>query len=325
MDYVSLGTTPLQISRLGLGAMGFGDTAWRSWVLDIDQARPVFERAVHRGINFFDTCNFYSGGESERILGQLLRETGQPREEVVIATKFGMPMPNAPETKGYSRSAAVAAIAGSLERLELDYVDLYQTHIWDPDTDLEELMAVLAELIDQGKVRYAGATDMPNWQFVKANGIAQSHGRPSFSSMQNHYNLVWREDEAEMIPYCRAEGIGWIPYSPLARGLLCGASRLAAGQRTERLKTDEYIDIWYGREADRALISRVDEVARKHGAKPAQVALAWVLSREPSVAPIFGARTPAQVDEAVEALDLKLDENDEEQLTAAYVPRLRGS
>lgn len=325
MDYVNLGASGLSISRLGLGAMGFGDPKWRSWVLKEDAARPVFERALEHGINLFDTCNFYSGGESERILGRLVRDAPVDREHLVIATKFGMPMADHVNAKGYSRKNIFAAVDASLSRLRLDYIDLYQTHIWDPTANIEEMMGALSDLVGTGKVLYVGATDMPAWQFVKANYIADLSGSARFSSMQNHYNLVWREDEAELIPYCRAERIGWIPYSPMARGLLCGVNRLKGGGTSERLRTDEYIDIWYGRDSDRAIGAKVDDVAAKHDVHPAQVALAWVLGRAPDVAPIFGARTAEQVDDAVAALNVKLDAADEEALTSGYVARLRSN
>ena len=323
MEYVNLGSSGLRISRLGLGAMGFGDPKWRSWVLSATAAQPVFERALEQGINFFDTCNFYSGGESERILGRFVRDASVDREALVIATKFGMPMADHANAKGYSRKNIFAAVDGSLSRLGLDYIDVYQTHIWDPGANVEEMMGALGDLVSIGKVLYIGATDMPAWQFVKANYIADREGWPRFASMQNHYNLVWREDEAELIPYCRADGIGWIPYSPMARGLLCGMQRLEDGGTTERLRTDQYINLWYGRDTDRAIGARVDDVAAKHGVKPAQVALAWVLGRAPGVAPIFGARNVEQVDDAIAALDLRLDDADEDALTAGYAPRLR--
>ena len=312
MEYVNLGSSGLRISRLGLGAMGFGDPKWRSWVLSATAAQPVFERALEQGINFFDTCNFYSGGESERILGRFVRDACVDREALVIATKFGMPMADHANAKGYSRKNIFAAVDGSLSRLGLDYIDVYQTHIWDPGANVEEMMGALGDLVGIGKVLYIGATDMPAWQFAKANYIADREGWPRFASTQNHYNLVWREDEAELIPYC-----------PMARGLLCGMQRLEDGGTTERLRTDQYINLWYGRDTDRAIGARVDDVAAKHGVKPAQVALAWVLGRAPGVAPIFGARNVEQVDDAIAALDLRLDDADEDALTAGYAPRLR--
>ena len=323
MDYVNLGASGLRISRLGLGAMGFGDPAWRSWVLREDNAQPIFDRALEHGINFFDSCNYYSGGQSEHLLGRLIRNAGIARESIVVATKFGMPMSDHANARGYSRKNIFAAVDASLQRLEMEYIDLYQTHIWDQGTNLEEMMSALADLVSAGKVLYIGATDMPAWQFVKANCIAGSHNAPRFVSMQNHYNLVWREDESELLPYCHANGIGWIPYSPMARGALCGSERRAGGA-SERLRTDEYIDIWYGRDADRAVGSQVDQVAMKHQVQPGQIALAWVLGKHSQVAPIFGADDVAQLDAAVAALALQLDDEDEKALTEHYLPRLRG-
>ncbi|MFP6680662.1 MAG: aldo/keto reductase [Gammaproteobacteria bacterium] len=322
MQYVNLGASGLQISRLGLGAMGFGDPAWRSWVLREDSAQRIFDRAIEHGINFFDTCNYYSGGESERLLGRLIRNARVARESIVVATKFGMPMGDHANARGYSRKNIFAAVDESLRRLDMEYIDLYQTHIWDRDTNIEEMMSALADLVSAGKVLYIGATDMPTWQFVKANSMAEARNTPQFVSMQNHYNLVWREDESELLPYCHADGIGWIPYSPMARGALCGSERRTIGA-SERLRTDEYIDIWYSRDADRTVGSRVDQVAGKHRVQPGQVALGWVLGRHPQVAPIFGADEVSQIDAAVAALDLQLDEDDEKMLTQNYQPRLR--
>ncbi len=323
MEYVNLGASGLAISRLGLGTMGFGDPAWRSWVLREDAARPIFDRALEHGINFFDTCNYYSGGESEILLGRLIRNAGVERESIVVATKFGMPMSDHANARGYSRKNIFAAVDASLRRLDMDYIDLYQTHIWDPDTNLEEMMSALADLIAAGKVLYIGATDMPAWQFVKANCIAEARNAPQFVSMQNHYNLLWREDESELLPYCHANGIGWIPYSPMARGALCGRERRTGGA-SERLRTDEYIDIWYGRDADLSVGSQVDQIAAKHKVQPGQVALAWVLARHLQAAPIIGIDDTAQLDAAVAALTLQLDDDDEKSLTDSYLPRLRG-
>jgi len=322
MEYVNLGASGLKVSRLGLGTMGFGDPKWRSWVLREDKAQPIFDRALEHGINFFDTCNYYSGGESERLLGRLIQNSEISRDKIVIATKFGMPMSDHINARGYSRKNIFNAVDSSLKRLNTEYIDLYQTHIWDLDTNLEEMMSALADLIRTGKVLYIGATDMPVWQFVKANCIAESCNTPGFTSMQNHYNLVWREDESELLPYCNANGIGWIPYSPMARGALCGQVQ-RPDNGSERQRTDEYIDIWYGRDSDRTVKSQVDRVAKKHEVQSGQVALAWVLGRHPEVAPIFGADNVSQLDSAVSALRLQLDDDDEKLLTDNYLPRLR--
>jgi len=318
MDYVRLGRTNLRISRLGLGAMGMGAKAWRSWVLEEDESRPVVAAALEAGINLFDTCDFYSAGRSEEVLGTLLAEMAT-REEAVIATKVGMPMGKGPNARGYSRKHILDACDASLKRLGTDYIDLYQTHIWDPETDIEEMVEAFADLVRAGKVRYVGATDMPAWQFAKAIYHARHNGLAGFVSMQNHYNLVWREDERELMPFCRAESIGLIPYSPMARGFLCGPDR-----KTARAGDDEYADIWYGRPADRAVAAVVADVAAARGVEPGQVAVAWVAAQPGVAAPIIGAGSNVHVAAAVAALDLALDADEMERLGAAYAPRPAG-
>src|SRR5215475_10491029 len=221
MEYVRLGRSSLRVSRIGFGAMGVGDKRWRSWVLGEDEARPLVRRALEAGINLFDSCDYYSAGESERILGRLLKDAAKP-EEVVIATKLGNPMGKGPNARGYSRKHIVEAAEASLKRLGVERIDLLQTHIWDTTTGIDEMIAAFDHLVRSGKVLYVGATDMPCWQFAKSVYTARLRGLSAFVSMQNHYNLVWREDEREMIPFCGAEGIGLLPYSPLARGHLCG-------------------------------------------------------------------------------------------------------
>ncbi len=320
MQNLRIGRSGLKASRLALGAMGLGDPAWRSWVLPEDATRPIIARALEHGINFFDTCDFYSLGKSEEVLGRVLNEL-VPREEVVIATKVGGPLGKGPNGRGYSRKRIMAAVDGSLRRLGLDYIDLYQTHIWDSATNLEEMMRAFDDLIRSGKVLYVGAADMPAWQFVKANHIADQNGYSRFISMQNHYNLIFREDEREQIPYCLAEGIALLPYSPMARGMLCDASRYDDGGRTERARTDDYALKWYHRQSDRDMVGRVGAIATEIGAKPAQVALAWVLDRPGVTAPVFGATDPSHVDDAVAALDLTLDDEHFAALDAAYEPR----
>ncbi len=320
MQHVRVGRSGLKISKLGLGAMGFGDLAWRTWVLPEETARPVVSRALEHGINYFDTCNFYSMGVSEEILGRTLKDLA-PREAVVIATKMGNPMGPGPNEGGYSRKHIMAAVDASLRRLGVDYIDLYQTHIWDPLANLEEMMRAFDDLIQAGKVLYVGAADMPAWQFAKANSIADHRGWSRFTSMHDHYNLVFREDERELIPYCMAENIALLPYSPMARGLLCDPSRYDDGGRTERARTDDYALKWYHRESDREMARHVAAIAAEIGAKPGQVALAWVLSRPGVTAPVFGATDPSHVDEAVAALDLTLDQDHLAALEAAYEPR----
>lgn len=323
MDYLNLGKTNLKISRISLGAMGIGDPAWRSWVLAEDEAQPIVRQALDAGINFFDTCNFYAAGVSEEILGRLLKGFA-PRNEVVIATKMGMPMGPAVNDRGYSRKHIMAAIDDSLRRLGTDYVDLYQTHIWDPTTNLEEMMYAFDAVVTSGKVRYIGATDMPAWQFIKCNHIAERCGLHRFVSMQNHYNLIFREDERELIPYCRAEGIGLIPYSPMARGFLCGRERMRDGGQTERARTDDYASKWYDRDEDVKVSELVDALAVQRGVQSGQVAMAWVLSRPWVTAPIFGATRVEHVDAAVEAMALALTDEEIGKLEGAYAPRPGG-
>jgi 1-deoxyxylulose-5-phosphate synthase len=321
MDYVRLGASNLRVSRIGFGAMGIGDKRWRSWVLNEEEARPLVRRALEAGINLFDTCDYYSAGESERILGRLLKEAARP-EEVVIATKLGNPMGKGPNARGYSRKHIVEAADASLRRLGVERIDLLQTHIWDATTGIDEMIEAFDHLVRSGKVLYVGATDMPCWQFAKAVYSSRLRGLSAFVSMQNHYNLVWREDERETIPFCQAEGIGLLPYSPLARGHLCGLAR-AREQRTERSRTDEFAGKWYGRPDDAKAAEAVEVVAAARGAEPAQVALAWVLGKLPGAAPIFGATRLEHVDAAIGALSLKLEPAEMARLEAGYLTRPR--
>lgn len=319
MEYVRLGKSGLRVSRIGFGAMGVGDKRWRSWVLTEDEARPLVRRALEAGITLFDTCDYYSAGESERILGRLLKEAARS-EEVVIATKLGNPMGKGPNARGYSRKHIVEAAEAALKRLGVERIDLLQTHIWDAGTDIDEMIAAFDALVRSGKVLYVGATDMPCWQFAKAVYTARLRDLHAFVSMQNHYNLVWREDERELIPFCGAEGIGLLPYSPLARGFLCGGARTRE-QRTERSRTDEYAGKWYGRPEDAKVAETVEAVAAARRAEPAQVALAWVLQKLPEAAPIIGATRVEHVDAALAALALKLEPGEMARLEASYAPR----
>jgi len=320
MDYVRLGRSGLKVSRLGLGAMGFGDQSWRSWVLDLDQSRAVFRRAIDAGTNFIDTCDYYSAGISEEIVGTLAAEAGN-RADLVIATKVGNPMGRDANARGYSRKHIVEAAERSLRRLRTDYIDIYQTHIWDQTANLEELMEAFDHLVRSGKVLYTGITDMPFWQFATAYFHAERNGLAQFSSVQNHYNLLWRDDERELLPFCRAQSIGLIPYSPMARGFLCGRARRLDPTRTERAKTDDYTYKLYGRAADEAIVDRVAELAASRGVGTAQIALAWVLHQPGITAPIIGATEPGHVDDAVAALDIVLDAAELKRLEEPYVPR----
>lgn len=320
MEYVRLGRSGLKVSRLGLGAMGFGDTSWRSWVLDLDGSRTIFRRAIEAGINFIDTCDYYSAGVSETIVGALLAEHGN-RAELVIATKAGNPMGRDANARGFSRKHIVDAAERSLRRLGTDYIDIYQTHIWDPATNLEEMMEAFDHLVRSGKVLYIGITDMPVWQFATAQFYAERNGLARFVSVQNHYNLLWRQDERELMPFCRAQGIGLIPYSPMARGFLCGRARRVDPTRTERAKTDDFTYKLYGRPADEAVVDRVAELAARRGLSPAQIALAWVLHQPGVCAPIIGATQPAHVDAAIAAMSVQLDAEERRALEEPYLPR----
>jgi 1-deoxyxylulose-5-phosphate synthase len=320
MHYVNLGRSSLKVSRLGFGAMGIGDKAWREWTLDEEESRPVLRRALDCGINLVDTCDYYSLGRSEEIVGRLLAAFVK-RDEIVLATKAGNPMGRGPNARGFSRKHLVEALEASLRRLGVDYVDLYQTHIWDSHTDIEEMVDAFDGLVRSGKVLYVGITDMPLWQFSKAYYYAQHRGRARFVSVQNHYNPIWREDERELLPFCRAEGIGVIPYSPMGRGFLCGRARREGSEPTSRFRTDDFAQKIYGRPSDIAVAEAVEAVAAARGVQPAQVALAWTLARPGVTAPIFGATQVKHVDSAVAALNLKLEANEVAAIDAAYQPR----
>jgi len=320
MDYVRLGQCGLKVSRLALGAMGFGDRSWRSWVLPLEESRAVFRRAADAGINLIDTCDYYSSGVSEEIVGALIAEHGG-RADWIVATKVGNPMGKGPNARGFSRKHLFAAVDASLRRLRTDYIDLYQTHIWDPTTNLAEMMEAFGDLVRTGKVLYIGITDMPFWQFATAYFYATQHGLPRFVAVQNHFNLIWREDERELLPFCRAQGIGLIPYSPMARGFLCGRARRIEATKTERARTDDYTYKLYGRASDEAVVDAVASLARERGVSPAQVALAWTLHQPGITAPIIGATRPEHVDEALAALTLKLSAEDVQRLEAPYQRR----
>jgi aryl-alcohol dehydrogenase-like predicted oxidoreductase len=320
MQYARLGNTNLKLSRLGFGAMGVGHPSWREWVLDESAARPIVKRALDAGINFIDTCDYYSNGESELAVGRLVKDLAR-REEVVLATKAGNPMGKGPNAKGYSRKHLFEAVDASLKRLGTDYIDLYQTHIWDPATNLDEMIEAFDALVRSGRVLYLGITDMPAWQFAKAYYHQTLRGLSRFASVQNHYNPIWREDERELMPLCRAEGIGLIPYSPMARGYLCGPDRRKGASQTPRWRSDDYAHKIYGRASDDSVAGAVAEIATARGCEPGQVALAWTLSRPGVTAPIFGATRVEHVDTAVKTLEIKLEETEVARIDAAYVPR----
>ncbi|KQU68818.1 aldo/keto reductase [Phycicoccus sp. Root101] len=316
MEYVKLGSTGLDVSRFVLGCMSFGepDRGNHSWTLDEEASRPLLRQAVEAGITFFDTANVYSAGSSEEIVGRALAEYGR-RDEFVVATKVHGRMHDGPNGAGLSRKAILAAIDASLARLGTDFVDLYQIHRWDPHTPVEETMEALHDVVRSGKVRYLGASSMWAWQFAKAQETARANGWTPFVSMQDHYNLLNREEEREMLPLCADQGVGVIPWSPLARGLLTREW----GEQTSRSETDEFGRTLYG-EADRAVVDAVGEVAAARGVPRAQVALAWVLRNPVVTAPIVGATRVGHLEDAVAALDLELTDDEVARLEASYVP-----
>ena len=319
MEYTRLGNTGLKVSRICLGCMGFGDAErWiHKWVLNEDDSRPVIQKALKMGINFFDTANVYSLGASEEILGRALRDFAR-REEVVIATKVFFKMREEPNGGGLSRKAILSEIDNSLRRLGTDYVDLYQIHRWDYETPIEETMEALNDVVRAGKARYIGASAMWAWQFQKALHVAETHGWTRFVSMQNHYNLMYREEEREMMPLCRDQGIGAIPYSPLASGRL---TRDWA-ESTMRSETDQIQKMKYdaAMENDRPIVERVAELAKKHGVTRAQIALAWLLQKEPVTAPIVGATKISHLEDAVAALAVNLTAEEVAYLEEPYQP-----
>ncbi|RME88093.1 MAG: aldo/keto reductase [Anaerolineae bacterium] len=320
MEYVNLGKTGLKVSRICLGMMTYGSSQWRPWVLDEAESRPFIRRALELGINFFDTADMYSRGVSEEVLGRALRDLGVRRSEVVIATKVYFPMSDDPNDRGLSRKHILDAIDASLRRLQMDYVDLYQIHRWDYETPIEETMEALHDVVKAGKARYIGASSMYAWQFAKAQCVAERHGWTRFVSMQNHYNLVYREEEREMIPQCVDQGVAIIPWSPLARGFLTGNRRKEDWGETLRSKTDDYAQHLYYRDSDFAIVERVREVAARRGVSMAQIALAWLLHKPYVTAPIVGASKMHHLEEAVAALDIELSQEEIAFLEEPYQP-----
>jgi aryl-alcohol dehydrogenase (NADP+) len=319
MEYINLGRTGLKVSRICLGTMTYGSPQWRPWVLTEEQGRPFFRRAIELGINFFDTADMYSRGLSEEITGRALREHAR-REEVVIATKVYFPMGDSPNERGLSRVHILKAIDDSLRRLGTDYVDLYQIHRYDPTTPIEETLEALHDVVKAGKARYIGASSMYAWQFAQALYLSEKHGWTRFVSMQNHYNLVYREEEREMLPLCRAEGIGVIPWSPLARGFLAGNRQQQGFGETLRAQTDDYAQSMYFKDADFEIAGRAAELAGQRGATPAQIALAWLLHKPGVTSPIIGASKMHHLEEAVAALEIRLSEDEMKYLEERYQP-----
>ena len=317
MKYTRLGQSGLHVSRICFGCMSYGDPAWRPWVLPEKEARPFFEKALDHGINFFDTANMYSRGVSEEITGKLLREMAN-MDEVVLATKVFFPVNDGPNQSGLSRKNIVQACEASLKRLGVEAIDLYQIHRFDPGVPLEETLEALDLLVRQGKVRYIGASSGPAWLFARALYLSDRNGWARFISMQNHYNLIYREEEREMMPLCREEGIGVIPWSPLARGVLTRpAERIKA---TSRGESDTYSPRLYDAPEDMDVVGAVEEVARQRGVPMAEVALAWLLNQPGVSAPIVGFTKLAHLDTAVKALDMKLTGEETQILEAHYRP-----
>ena len=320
MQYTNLGKTGLKVSRLCLGMMSYGSKTWREWVLDEEGAKPFVRRALDAGINFFDTADVYSLGESEKITGNLLKFFGVKRENVVVATKVNGQMSDNINDKGLSRKHILDSIDKSLKRLQMDYVDLYQIHRWDYETPIEETMEALNDVVRAGKARYIGASSMFAWQFSKAQYTAQRHGWTRFVSMQNHYNLVYREEEREMIPLCIDQGVGLIPWSPMARGFFAKNRTRGGGGETTRAKSDPFSNQLYFREEDFKVAEIANEVAEARGVTGSQVALSWMLNKPHIASPIIGATKMDHLDQAIAALDIKLSDEEIRRLEEPYKP-----
>jgi 1-deoxyxylulose-5-phosphate synthase len=319
MDYTNLGSTGLRVSRICLGMMSFGDKSSREWVLEESEAEPIVRAAAEGGVIFFDTANVYANGASEVVTGRLLGKLFK-RDDVVVASKVFMPMSDGENDRGLSRKHILSSIDASLRRLGMDYVDLYQIHRWDPRTPIEETMEALHDVVRAGKARYIGASSMYAWQFAKAQYTAAGHGWARFVSMQNHYNLLYREEEREMIPQCLDQGVGVIPWSPLARGVLTGNRTRDGEKRTVRAGSDPFGDSLYSQPADFDVVDAVAEVAAERDVPPAQVALAWLLRRPGVTAPIVGATKVGHVEDALAAVKLELTEDEMRRLEERYAP-----
>ena len=321
MDYVNFGSTGLKVSRLALGTMGFGSRSWRKWALEEEESRPILRKALELGINFFDTADMYSLGMSEQILGRALKDFGPARDRVVIATKAFSPMSDDPNDRGLSRKHLFHSIDSSLKRLGTDYVDVFQMHRWDPNTPVVETLIALNDIVRAGKALYIGASTMAAWQFAKLLYTADSLGVARPVSMQPYYNLLYREEEREMIPLCLAEGVAVIPYSPIARGFVTGERRKEDWGDTVRAKTDDYMKKLYYTAQDFAITERITDVSRKRGVLNVQVALAWVLQQPGITAPIVGVTKLEQLDQLVGALPVKLEAEELQALSEAYQPK----
>lgn len=321
MNYTKLGKTGLEVSRICLGMMSYGDPGWRDWILSYDEGKPIVQRAIEGGINFFDTANMYSLGVCEEHTGNYMREFFTSRDEYVVATKVFFPMGDKPNQGGLSRKHIMDSVDASLKRLGMDYIDLYQIHRWDYDVTIEETMEALHDVVKAGKARYIGASSMYAWQFAKAQYTADLNGWTRFASMQNHYNLVYREEEREMNPICVDMGVGLIPWSPLARGFVAGNRSRDKSGDTARSKSDGFAHSMYYSDTDFDIVDRCKEIAEKYGKSSAQIALAWLLHKKGMTAPIIGATKLKHLDEAIDSVDIKLTEEDINYLEERYEPK----
>ena len=319
MQYANLGKSGLKVSRICLGMMSYGTPEWRDWVLDEEESRPFIQRALELGINFFDTANMYANGVSEEVTGRALNDFAK-RDEIVLATKCYFNFGEMPNQGGLSRKAIMQAAEDSLRRLGTDYIDLYQIHRWDYDAPIDETMEALHDLVKSGKVRYIGASSMFAWQFSKAQYMADLNGWSRFISMQNHYNLVYREEEREMNPLCIDQEVGLLPWSPLARGFLAGNRTKDKGGDTKRSKSDDYAHDMYYQKTDFEIVDRVVTMAKKKGSTPAQIAMAWLLNKPGVVSPIVGATKMNHLEEAVASLEVEMSDEDMVNLEELYQP-----
>ena len=321
MQYVNLGKAGVKVSRICLGMMSYGAKSWREWILSEDEGRPIVRRAAELGVNFYDTADVYSNGASEEVTGRLLKETFQSRDEYVVASKVFNPMGDKPNQRGLSRKHILEGIDASLRRLKLDYVDLYIIHRWDGTVPAEEVLEALHDVVRAGKALYIGASSMPAWRFAKALYLQELHGWARFVSMQNHYNLIYREEEREMVPLCMDQGIGITPWSPLARGFVMGNRTRDKQGETTRSKSDDFAYKLYYTDVDFAIADRVGEIASRLGLSRAKVALAWMLGKPYITSPIIGATKSPHIEEAVAALEVKLGAENVKVLEELYRPK----
>lgn len=321
MQYTKLGKTGLEVSRICLGMMSYGDPNWREWILGYNEGLPIVQRAVEAGINFYDTANMYSIGVSEEVTGRYMREFFNTRDEYVIATKVFFQMGEAANQGGLSRKHIMDSVDASLQRLGMEYIDLYQIHRWDYGVPIEETMEALHDVVKAGKVRYIGASSMYAWQFAKAQFIADANAWTRFVSMQNHYNLIYREEEREMNPQCLDMGVGLIPWSPLARGFLAGNRTRDKSGDTARSKSDGFAHGMYYQDIDFDIVDRAKELGEKHGKSAAQISLAWMLHKSGVTAPIIGATKIKHLDEAIAAVDINLSDDEVAYLEELYQPK----